>query len=568
MDFWNEQKKDFEFKYNDTCITDDFDYKKYYDSINSQSMRVKNFSEKSIMNSFRKVKQLADYDKPAKNHSELVEKMEKSYFKKSLKTKKFFLLNVSQKINKITQEPIIDFSESPFVPFNNDLEFKIKNDELVADWNREFLKGQFLFQQDKEYAYKKYSKVKYLEYINKDMDGRFLTFTLPSEYHMYRRKKNISETSHTKDLNNWEKNPKYSGINFEDNIWKSMDLITKISSRFSNLVRMNLQITIRKEAMELTNRDINNLITKFNKDDLKMIRKDMYQRHLDALSYKSDYIKIIEPHNNLTPHLHILQFFREEHKEVVINRFKEVINEFNLYRKSQKVIDVDKSKGNISSYISKYLLKNLDMDLDDEEVYEQSNFYNFYKRYFGSKYKLFVTSDFKFANQKKIDYLYNYLKKNNAGFLERLKYFNREFEYENGKPLYFYLEIMIKHNYVDIKEEMIKKTKIDLEMVENVFKNFFEKEIKWTTFEMSNYIAKSKTIQYLDDNLKKFIVSYEEKSLISMNTDRYLLKSDLPIYQKDLYTESKMNINQFRQYFTSIDFDSLEKHPLYLKYAS
>ncbi|KJY76352.1 replication protein [Vibrio nigripulchritudo] len=76
-------------------------------------------------------------------------------------------------------------------------------------------------------------------------------------------------------------------------------------------------------------------------------------------------IRIVEPHQDGTPHHHMLLFMESEHREFVVNEFRRLAMEDSSNEKGAKKYRfkaerIDPEKGSAVGYVSKYLSKNVD----------------------------------------------------------------------------------------------------------------------------------------------------------------------------------------------------------------
>ena len=96
-----------------------------------------------------------------------------------------------------------------------------------------------------------------------------------------------------------------------------------------------------KEAVEYGYKKLNTIYQTFYKRLKNYVKNDLY------------YIKAIENHNTMIPHLHLVLYFPVECLDYVKNLFKKVVREFELNRTDFEQVSF---KNNIN-YASKYLLK-------------------------------------------------------------------------------------------------------------------------------------------------------------------------------------------------------------------
>ena len=148
-----------------------------------QSYRLLNYSNKIL-----------DDECKIKNRSSLIDEMRESYYSKSQNYLEYFITNISQSFNKMTNKNYTEiWLNNGVFTFEDDLQY---NKDLSL-YIEEKQKGKYLKQQDGLLAQKRFAKVKYIEFLNEKRAVKklFITLTLPSKYHKYTQKKN-------KNLNN------------------------------------------------------------------------------------------------------------------------------------------------------------------------------------------------------------------------------------------------------------------------------------------------------------------------------------------------------------------------------
>jgi hypothetical protein len=247
---------------------------------------------------------------------------------------------------------------------NGDYLFNVKNYtqymEVDSKYNILDIKNDlsYLNNKDKVLSNKQYSKVRYIEYYNKDKDSMFLTLTCPSKYHYFSSKgKN--------------KNCIYNTLG--ESIDKSFE--------FQKVINRELYKNFKKE---LSRKGIN---TNF------------------------DFIKMLEKHNkdkNLTIHSHSLFYLTREQRSIFGKVYKKLKKKYNL--KQTKLVKLRNVRS--SNYVIKYITKNIKDNKD--------NFYNEVKRY-NNNHKLFSSSNFKHSTQEEISKVYNYIKNERPKLYKRFK---------------------------------------------------------------------------------------------------------------------------------------------------
>ena len=139
---------------------------------------------------------------------------------------------------------------------------------------------------------------------NKDKEGIFLTLTLPPEYHA---------------IYTNEKNRKIKNQNFNS---------LKIEEGYRNLL-----------------------------DTVGILRRKFYKK----FKHNLDYIRIVEPHADFCPHLHIQYYCKSDEIDKTIKYIENTLENQIKANKIGKKYDIkhlkDTDKTNISAYITKYLIK-------------------------------------------------------------------------------------------------------------------------------------------------------------------------------------------------------------------
>lgn len=377
-----------------------------------------NNKSNKVLDYLKDIKYTSNY-KQDYNLISLKKKLEENYNKVSNNNKKFYTYNFLEKYNKNTKE-IIDNSYIKIDDIENFKyvdDFYLKLDEPIKDFKeiepknlkfKEKIEGQFLNNQDKLYSYKKLAKVKYLEYIYKDKEKVFITFTLPSEYHKYK-----------KIGNNLVENENYKGGNFLDNIENGLKRLNEIHDYFYKLLKKYVARLIK---------------TKCPIDDLEN-KKEI------------GFIKILEPHKNLQGHLHSLFYIDKEFLETLDHVYELTIKKFELIQTKKEILKNAKS----STYLNKYLIKT---------TRDENRFYNEYKRFF-SNIRLFTSSNYKFTNQERINIIYKYLSKHRPHLINAYK--------KSNKPLYYYLELLDKKGHFKYLEGSKETISVDRKKLKEIY---------------------------------------------------------------------------------------------------
>lgn len=175
---------------------------------------------------------------------------------------------------------------------------------------------------DFEKKYKEYSKItEQRAYTIQELARRksfcsvFITLTLPSAYHPF---KSI-------------KTPK-GRLYVEEN--------------------EDFQFFTIKEAVEIGYKKLNTIYQTFYKRLKNYVKNDLY------------YIKAIENHISMIPHLHLVLYFPNECLDYVKNLFKKVVKEFELDRVDFEEVSFKDNINFASKYLLKYIIKDLNNGAD------------------------------------------------------------------------------------------------------------------------------------------------------------------------------------------------------------
>ena len=91
---------------------------------------------------------------------------------------------------------------------------------------------------------------------------------------------------------------------------------------------------------------------------------DIIRRKLNKRGIKVAYVKVVEPHNDFTPHLHIQYWVEQQEVDKVKQYIKNTVHnqiDKNILGVEYDLAEVEKNDTtNISSYITKYMLKSVD----------------------------------------------------------------------------------------------------------------------------------------------------------------------------------------------------------------
>lgn len=321
----------------------------------------------------------------------------------------------------------------------------------------------------------------------------FITLTLPSKFHPFKKNKKKDTI--------YKLNPNFDYIEIEESINKGYKLLNKIYKEFYKNVKSN----------------------KKNKD--------------------MKFIKIIEPHKTLIPHLHRILYINPNTFNSVKKTFLKIVYKYKL--KKTQIEEVTTSKG--SSYIIKYLLKNFKSD-------ELKKFDGWKKNH---KIRIFTMSNLTLSNDifKK---LYYNNKNLNIKVLENIK--RNKIKYKNLYEFYTknttIKKIYIDENYKLIKTKIINNKKKNLFEFSQIIK--IEKSIKFTKKEIKqNKETLLKTIDYLKNMYYKNKYKKYKTFFKVIKKGMFLYMTDEPIYEIDVYREN-INSKKIKTY-KSIKFKLYNK---------
>ena len=152
-------------------------------------------------------------------------------------------------------------------------------------------------------------------YLNEDLFVKvFATLTLPSEYHPFKSIRNKDGRMYVQE------NPNFEFETIEDSIKLGYQKLNKIFQVFYKRVKNHT-------------------------------KQDLY------------YIKAVEVHDTLIPHIHFVLFFKQKHYSKIENLFNKVTN---FYKINQKEFEPSSMKTNLHSasrYLIKYIIKDLNSSL-------------------------------------------------------------------------------------------------------------------------------------------------------------------------------------------------------------
>ncbi|MCT7560212.1 replication endonuclease [Aliarcobacter butzleri] len=152
-------------------------------------------------------------------------------------------------------------------------------------------------------------------YLNEDLFVKvFATLTLPSEYHPFKSIRNKDGRMYVQE------NPNFEFETIED-------------------------------AIKLGYKKLNKIFQVFYKRVKNYTKQDLY------------YIKAVEVHDTLIPHIHFVLFFKQKHYSKIENLFDKVTNFYNLNQKEFETSSMKTDLCSASRYLIKYIIKDIDDSL-------------------------------------------------------------------------------------------------------------------------------------------------------------------------------------------------------------
>lgn len=194
----------------------------------------------------------------------------------------------------------------------------LKSLKVLNTTKREFLNLDYDFEKKyKEYARITQQRIATIEQMAKDKSyvSLFITLTLPSRFHPFKSISHKGERLYTK---------RNSEFGFD-----SVDEAVRSGYQFLN-----------------------------------HIYKTFYKRVKNFTKQELFYVKTIEAHTTLIPHLHCLLFFPIEHYEAIKNVYKRVIEHYELQRTDLEQVSIKENISCASRYILKYIVKTLNDNSD------------------------------------------------------------------------------------------------------------------------------------------------------------------------------------------------------------
>ena len=148
-------------------------------------------------------------------------------------------------------------------------------------------------------------------YLNEDLFVKvFATLTLPSEYHPFKSIRNKDGRMYVQE------NPNFEFETIED-------------------------------AIKLGYKKLNKIFQVFYKRVKNYTKQDLY------------YIKAVEVHDTLIPHIHFVLFFKQKHYSKIENLFYKVTNFYNLNQKEFEPSSMKTDLCSASRYLIKYIIKDI-----------------------------------------------------------------------------------------------------------------------------------------------------------------------------------------------------------------
>ena len=148
-------------------------------------------------------------------------------------------------------------------------------------------------------------------YLNEDLFVKvFATLTLPSEYHPFKSIRNKDGRMYVQE------NPNFEFETIED-------------------------------AIRLGYKKLNKIFQVFYKRVKNYTKQDLY------------YIKAVEVHDTLIPHIHFVLFFKQKHYSKIENLFDKVTNFYNLNQKEFEPSSMKTDLCSASRYLIKYIIKDI-----------------------------------------------------------------------------------------------------------------------------------------------------------------------------------------------------------------
>lgn len=386
------------------------------------------------------------------NYDDFTNLMFEDYYKKSDKERKFFIHNVLGMYDTVNQRKMIDLTDDKYFDFKKEIALDLKLDSNNNYYfKEEVLKGNHINIRKKNLAYKRWSKVKYIEYDNILNDCSFITFTLSSKWHRWKTKaESLKEDRQYGDGSILIDNPNFimQGNDLREHFINSAKEMNKIWTSFYHLIKISIQ-----------------------------------NKHGKKHKYAINFFKQLEAHKNISTHGHFLIFYAEEIKDIIKDCYEKTILKFELNKKFQdnqyikkrkdtlqdrekinelflekigiesklknknyevgekkelkkRIKEIDKLLKNTvatpSSYVAKYIAKNAFGDTNKMNS-KSTQFFNAWESMLGNKVRTSGASNYHTATQLGIEKIYKWYQEN---FKEMLEIWKNH----SPKPLYWHLE--------------------------------------------------------------------------------------------------------------------------------
>jgi len=354
----------------------------------------------------------------------------------------------------------------------------------IEDKENEYLKSQ-----DNQRNKKIFSKVNYIDYIytnneNIERIPAFITITLPSKYHFYRKK-----YPWIKDSTVLELNPKRGFLTLGATIEESGKLLQVINRYLSKAL------------------------------------KTAFKRANITLDY--GFIKVLEQHINKSFHLHSLGYFTKEQLEIFYKIFDNLIEKFDLERTDiQEVTRTAAEEKGLkfatpTSYIMKYLLK--------DQLFGEV-------RKYCSSFKVFTCTNFQKTNQKELDRLYSYMNNKKESNKEN-KQLLEKWKKDKTIPLYVQMENYI-HNNIEVVYKEVENYDNDYSLkktIDNKINEYLEEQEKLLKNHKEKYIFKEENLQEVYQNIRENFIenlTFDFIDKITICTDMKKIKKIDYMYNK------------------------------------
>ncbi|MGJ0455367.1 replication endonuclease [Aliarcobacter cryaerophilus] len=189
-------------------------------------------------------------------------------------------------------------------------------ENINYSWEKEYKKYAKIVEQRaysiEEVVRRENEKILSLDnYLNEDLFVKvFATLTLPSEYHPFKSIRNKDGRMYVQE------NPNFEFETIEDSIKLGYQKLNKIFQVFYKRVKNHT-------------------------------KQDLY------------YIKAVEVHDTLIPHIHFVLFFKQKHYSKIENLFDKVTNFYNLNQKEFEPSSMKTDLCSASRYLIKYIIKDI-----------------------------------------------------------------------------------------------------------------------------------------------------------------------------------------------------------------